>query len=238
MMKKQINPKDKHSLRGERGLKTRSHIIETMKKLLIEKEYISITTSEVAKRAGVNEGLIYHYFESKDDLFWSVVEEYMFKYVKFVEIHIQGAKGALNKIRNFIWANIYMLSKGRVRGKLLLLEVRNNPQYYKTKAYALSVTNSSILLNLINEGIASGEISETINPYSLRNTIIGALEHAVLPIIIHEKNRDVDVLTDQICEIIFSGITRKDDMMTSLIKKVDSIEKEIKKLTIERSTES
>lgn len=45
----------------------RIKIIKAFKSLLLEKDFNSITWAEIARTAGVNEGLIYKYF--KDSLF-------------------------------------------------------------------------------------------------------------------------------------------------------------------------
>lgn len=230
MPDKHDSRKDRISRLGPRARKTKSRILAAMRDLLTDKEYRAITTAELAKQAKVNEGLIYHYFKSKDDVFWSVLEEYMIDYIKFIGLNIQGVKGTFNKIRKFIWSNIYILSREHPGGKILLLEVRSNPNYYKTPAFALTVRSRAIGLEIIQEGIASGEISESVNPHALASTIVGALEHAVLPIITHKKARDPEQLTDQICTIIFEGIAKKDDLTANLFKKMDKMEKAVKKL--------
>jgi hypothetical protein len=93
------------------------------------------------------------------------------------------------------------------------------------------VRSREILLEIIKKGIASGEISDRIHPHALASTIIGALEHAVMPILTHKKDRDLEKLTDEICKIIFEGIGQKDDITTNLVKKIDRIEKTVKKLS-------
>jgi AcrR family transcriptional regulator len=231
MSAKQNKRNDRIAMLGPRAQKTRSRIMTTLREMLTEKEYIAITTAELAKRAKVNEGLIYHYFKSKDDVFWSVLEDYMNEYIKFVELHTQGVTGTFSKIQKFIWANIYMLSREHPGGKILILEVRSNPNYYNTPAFALTVRSREILLEIIKQGIAAGEISERIHPYALASTIIGAFEHAVMPILTHKKDRKLEKITDEICKIVFDGICKKDDITINLVKKIDSIEKAVKKLS-------
>jgi AcrR family transcriptional regulator len=43
--------------------------------LFAEKGYASITMREIAKGLGVSTGTLYHYFPSKKDLFWQLIEE-------------------------------------------------------------------------------------------------------------------------------------------------------------------
>jgi hypothetical protein len=51
-----------------------------------------------------------------------------------------------------------------------------------------------------------------------------------MPILTHKKDRDLEKLTDEICQIIFEGICKRDDLTTNLVKKINNIEKAVKKL--------
>lgn len=216
---------------SSRGIVTRTKILTAMQELLAEREYITITTADVAKRAGVNEALIYHYFKGKDDLLWSVLGEYMLEYVKFVKRSVRGAKDYADKLKKAIWANIFQLLRDHPGGKIMLLESRNNKHYFATEAYNLSLINVQILLDIINKGIEAGEFSDSINPYALRNLISGAIEHAVLPVMLFMKGRNTNELSEQICEIIFKSIKKKENITHEyLVEKLDTIEEEIRNL--------
>ena len=62
-------PKNKVSPPG------RIKIVRALKQLLVQKDFNSITTAEIAKTAGVTEGLIYKYFNDKRDLLYKVLLE-------------------------------------------------------------------------------------------------------------------------------------------------------------------
>lgn len=216
---------------SSRGMVTRTKILTAMQELLAEREYITITTADVANRAGVNEALIYHYFKNKDDLLWSVLEEYMQEYVDFVKRSVEGAKDYSDKLRKVIWANIFQLLRDHPGGKIMLLESRNNKHYFATEAYNLSLINVQIILDIVKKGIAAGEFSEKINPHALRNLISGAIEHAVMPVMLFMKSRNTNELSEQICEIIFKSIRKKENITAErLVERLDSIEEEIRNL--------
>ncbi|HAA03257.1 MAG TPA: hypothetical protein DCE18_07785, partial [Syntrophobacteraceae bacterium] len=52
-------------------------IMEALKVLLEQKEFASITISELASTAGVTEGLIYKYFKDKRDVLHVVLSDYV-----------------------------------------------------------------------------------------------------------------------------------------------------------------
>ena len=57
-------------------LRTRrkTQIIQAALEVFIEKGYDAANVADVAQKAGVSQGTIYHYFPSKDDLFWAAYE--------------------------------------------------------------------------------------------------------------------------------------------------------------------
>ena len=52
----------------------KAKIVNTMRKLLEERNFSSITISEITRDAGVTHGLIYKYFNNKRDILHHVLE--------------------------------------------------------------------------------------------------------------------------------------------------------------------
>ena len=55
----------------------KTKIMAALRSLLEDKEFVSITTAEIARNAGVTEALIYKYFHDKRDLLHQVLAEYL-----------------------------------------------------------------------------------------------------------------------------------------------------------------
>ncbi len=187
----------------------RIKIINALKVLLQKKDFNAITTAEIARSAGVTEALIYKYFKNKRDLLHQILREYLEQYCIKFELDLKGIKGACNKIRKLIWAHIHAYATNRVFAKILLIEVRNYPDYYKSETYEFVKKYSNILLDAIEEGVAHGEIRDDISTRMIRQSILGAIEHACLTEIIFNRDIFPDQLTDDICEFAFKGIERR-----------------------------
>ena len=56
----------------------REDILQTSLHLFSEKGFHGTSMRDIARSADITEGLIYHYFESKRDLFRAIIEEYSF----------------------------------------------------------------------------------------------------------------------------------------------------------------
>ena len=126
-----------------------------------------------------------------------------------MELDRQGIKGAANKLRKLIWDTIYLYQQDRVFAKILLLEVRNFRGYWESETYQIVRHYSKSMLNLIKEGIDAGELRDDISPSHIRQIILGAIEHLCLPGVIFEHDISPDKLTDDICDVIFEGIVKK-----------------------------
>lgn len=57
---------------------TRERILEAALKLFSEKGYLGATTKEIAKASGISEVTLFRHFQTKENLFISVLEHYSF----------------------------------------------------------------------------------------------------------------------------------------------------------------
>ena len=184
----------------------RIKITQALKLLLEKKEFSAVTTAEIAKQAGVTEALIYKYFKDKRDLLHQVLREYLEQYQIQVENDLKGIKGALNRLRKLIWSHINVYATNRVFAKILLLEVRNYPDYYKSETYELVKIYSDTVLRIIEEGIRNKEIREDLEPKLIRLGIIGSIEQVCLSGVVFDREISPDDITENLCEFIFQGI--------------------------------
>lgn len=67
----------------ERSKQNRDKILEAGLKLFSEKGYYDTTTNEIAKVAGVSIGSLYSYFNDKDEIFLSILDDYHKKFLSF-----------------------------------------------------------------------------------------------------------------------------------------------------------
>ena len=61
------------SKREMQAQERRGQLIDTARRLFAEKGVENTTIKDIADEAGVAQGLLYHYFRSKDDVFWAII---------------------------------------------------------------------------------------------------------------------------------------------------------------------
>lgn len=186
---------------------SRVRIAEAMEKLLAEKEFSLITFDDIVRTSGLAPTLIYRYFGGKRGLLHHILNEKLEAYLEMLERDLKGIKGALNKLRKLIFTQLDLYESNRVLAKILLLEVRNHQGYFESDAYKKIQSYARILQGIIEEGMQKVEIRNDIPVRSIRQVIIGGFEHLALPSVISGKSFSAEELTDDLCTIIFDGIS-------------------------------
>ena len=181
-------------------------IAQALRCLLEEKDFTSITTAEIAKTAGVNEALIYRYFNDKRGLLHQVLFDYLEPFVLDAQKDIEGVEGTINKLRKVIWFHINAYATKRIFGKILLLEARSSIDYFKSDTYQLARRYTSFMLELIQEGIDNGTFRNDLSPEFIRNVIIGGIEYICFTCVAFNRDLSADKMTDNLCSMIFKGI--------------------------------
>ena len=183
-------------------------IAGAMRTLLEDRTFESITIAELAATAGVTEGLIYKYFKDRRDILHHVLKEHYQQFLVQIDRDLQGIDGALNKLQKIIWSSIERYANHRVFARIILLEVRNSEGYFHSEAYALVKQFNRIIIGIINEGIAGGEIRDNLPPAYIRNAIFGTIEHSCLNRIFFNEPVSTADTAKIITDLLFQGIKR------------------------------
>jgi AcrR family transcriptional regulator len=184
-------------------------IARALRTLLEHKDFNSITTAEIAMASGMNEALIYRYFGSKRELLHCLMNEFHYQFISDIQQSIKGIKGSLNKLRKIIWEHLYIFERDQVYARILLLELGSYLGFYESSTYALFKEYTNLIKDIIEEGVHQGEIRSDIPVWSIRQIILGSIHYMCLPKVIKRKEIVTDDLTEDICNIIFNGISKK-----------------------------
>lgn len=86
--------------RKEQAKATRQKIIDESQKLIGEKGFLHTTVDDIAMACGIAKGTLYHYFESKEDIF-SYIERGTYREIRQA-VDSMNIPSAIEKLRQFI----------------------------------------------------------------------------------------------------------------------------------------
>jgi TetR/AcrR family fatty acid metabolism transcriptional regulator len=164
------------------------------------------TISQIAQKGNVAEGTIYQYFKNKEDLFFSIPIDKTKEFYSELELHLQGIHGAENKLRKFVWYYLYHLQENPEYARALMLEMRVNRNFAKTKAFEPYRPLTHKVLEIIEEGQEQGFIRKDVTPYMIRHLILGLLEHIVTRWLLKGEKGDLMLQYNETVELLLHGI--------------------------------
>lgn len=182
-------------------------IINAAKKIFAEKDFAKATISEIAGLAGVADGTIYEYFQSKEDILLSIATNRLDSYLK----HVAGAfeiKTPDRKLRRLIKYHFSSFLSDREFLKVFLLRLHTNDKFYTSRAFEGFRGFCRLVEDVIEEGKAAGVFRPKVNSRVFRNMFLGAFGHMSMRWFVLRESAPVDRMEeiDQVTELLTSAV--------------------------------
>ncbi len=181
--------------------------IETAARVVFcRRGYADASIAEIAAEAGIAEGTIYKFFESKRHLVTRVIELWYEYMLGEFEKSLAGISGAKNKIRFIVWRHLAFLKEDIEIARLCLNEARSSRDYYQSELYKLNRSYTHVLLDACREGISNGELRSDTSITMVRDLIFGGIDHHTAAMLCGRSVMDVNQSADSIMTLVFAGI--------------------------------
>ncbi|MGP8121339.1 MAG: TetR family transcriptional regulator [Xanthobacteraceae bacterium] len=170
--------------------------------------YAEASIAEIAAEAGIAEGTIYKFFDSKRQLVMRVIERWYESMLAEFAKNLPGIAGARNKVRFIVWRHLSSLKADLDVARLCLHEARNSRDYYQSELYQLNRRYTHFLIDACREGISNGEFREDAPVTLVRDMIFGGIDHHTWAMLFGHGDIDPDRSADLIMDIVFAGIEK------------------------------
>jgi len=128
---------------GKKSIITQNKIAETARELFLEKGFDGVKMQELADRAGVNKGLLHHYFKNKQSLFDEVFTQAIDQLFGKIQHSLSIQGGIETKVNSIIDAYFDMLIANPKLPIFVFFELNKNPekveQLFNTQRVAILV---------------------------------------------------------------------------------------------------
>lgn len=189
---------------------TRSRLLQVATKLFSEHGFNGVTIRQISKASNVSISMISYHFGGKNGLYSQVLTD-SFSCYEFIP-KLKCFEGhTLDKIKNYI---IWSLEKHK--DNIYLSKIYKNELMRKTKfndTVILPLLNMSfdVLIEIVDEGKASGVISEYVDSIALATMIVSTMNcgffyNHVNPKINKFNSNDVGVIANSYMDIFLKGV--------------------------------
>lgn len=200
-----------------------AEIMQVARSVLRERGSEQFLTAEVAERCGISEGTIYKYFASRRDLLIQVAEEWFEEFLQDEHPHDRDLPFR-ERLLQVIRRNLAIIRAEPSLTRFLLSDLRADPNYRSMRIYQQNRQVAKGINNIIEDGIAHGDLRPDVQVRIVRNMIQGCIEYQIWSYLRGEGDFSVEQSAQGITDIIVRGITAAPEPATDLDAAVARLE--------------
>jgi AcrR family transcriptional regulator len=106
-----------------------AQILQATLDLVAEQGLVGTTISQISKRSKAGPGVIYHYFETKEDIIHTVFQSITSEYAEFLMVGFPEEAFWLDKLKH-IWLRSYRFFVNNPKKALFQEQYKNSPHYH------------------------------------------------------------------------------------------------------------
>ncbi|MFC1822181.1 TetR/AcrR family transcriptional regulator [Thermodesulfobacteriota bacterium] len=208
----------------------KTKIIDAAEDLMSQNGLEGSSITEIAKKAGVAESLIYNYFKGKEDILFHVPQRKLQQFFDEGLKQLEGIPEPISRLSKLIWWQLHYNDTYRDYARLLILECRSNRNYYKHEAYLLSRKYAGVMLGILEDGVKEQVFREDVNMRLVRDIIFGTIESEAVSCLaaneVKETVPDLKAILDLILPMITipkSTVTMEKDKSNRILKAAEAI---------------
>ena len=180
-------------------------ILAAARRVFGERGFASGSVAEIAARAGVVEGTVYSYFDTKRSLLLRVVTDFYETLIRDVAVGLRAIRGAESRLRFLIARHVAVFVEDLGMCRLVLSEIRPDPALYGDAVEDLNRRYTSLAVEVIEAGMAAGELRADLPPSLLRDLLYGGLEHALWRHVFSGADIDAPALAEALADALLGG---------------------------------
>ncbi len=184
-------------------------IVEAAEKVFSEKGFHEAKVYQIAEKAGVSVGTIYRFFESKEELYSTVLFSKLSELEREVKKSVSGKSPTL-ALKSYISAVIDFFLKEDEFFKLFLREVGAffvvDEERFKISEWYRNYLKT--LYSIIKKGMETGEFKKS-DPYALSFAVSGVLKNVIYCYSKGMVKKDIDSLKKEIERFVFEGLCNR-----------------------------
>ena len=134
------------------------------------------TISEIASAAGVNDSIIYHYFENKTDLLFHAAGKSIQHRLADLEHHLEGIREPVSRLSKLIWYQLTYHDDEPGYARFSIFYCRTNQAFFRHEASVNFINWIQVLHRILKDGVEDGSFSDDISLSIVNAMVLGVLD--------------------------------------------------------------
>lgn len=182
-------------------------IVAAAHDLFAERDFDDVTVGEIARRAGVAEGTVYLYFESKAALMQAVVDAFYRDLTRRAAAGVREIRETRKRLAFLARHHVDSVIENR---RILFGISRTRAIDGSDDQYRLNRAYTAVFDDVVREGVDRGEIRDQVPLPMLRDIFYGSLEYAARTTMIHGRANDTGCVVRDLLLALEQGVLAGD----------------------------
>jgi len=186
----------------------REEILSAAEKVFAAKGFFPTTMSDIARRAEFGTGTLYKYFKSKEELYFTLIDEKVEEINRLVKTELSQRNSAVEKIKKVLRLQFEFIERNRDFFRIYVSERSRFEWTVKDDLgkglHEKMVSYIDILPEVMREGIKKGEF-RSMDPKDLAHAFVGIVNSFVFEWLISREPYPLVSKLDTVLEIFLGG---------------------------------
>ncbi len=138
---------------------TRRKILESAAQVFSEKGFYGSVVDDIVKASGTSKGAVYFYFDSKEQIFLSLVEEYAATVAQQLQAAVHRSRGLVAQVEATVATLIRSFQANRALAKIVLVDWLAAGAEFQGTRIALKAMLVEVLRGYLDRAVQDGKIA-------------------------------------------------------------------------------
>jgi AcrR family transcriptional regulator len=187
----------------------REEIVLAAEKVFAAKGFFPTTMSDIAREAEFGTGTLYKYFKSKEELYFTLIDEKVEEINRLVKAELSEKTSAVERIKKVLALQFEFFERNR---DFFMIYTSERSRFEWTVKDELGkglhekmVAYIHILAEVMKQGISGGEF-RPLNPLDLAHALVGIVNSFIFEWMISRESYPLISKQDTVLEIFLGGV--------------------------------
>jgi len=207
---------EKISRKEREYLAHREEIVLAAEKVFAAKGFFPTTMSDIAKEAEFGTGTLYKYFKSKEELYFTLIDEKVEEINRLVKAELSQKTSAVERIKKVLGLQFEFFERNRDFFRIYISERSRFEWTVKDELgkglHEKMIAYIHVLAEVMKQGIRGGEF-RPLNPMDLAHALVGIVNSFIFEWMISRESYPLISKRDTVLEIFLGGVQQMERRM-------------------------
>ena len=190
--------------------------------------------TEIARVAGVNDSMIYHYFKNKEDLMFHAAGNYIRDRLDEFDHHLQGIREPVSRLSKLMWQQLHYHNDNMNYAKFAIFACRSKKSFFRHEAFGYFLKWAQLLKKILEDGVQEGAFSKNLPVTVARDMILGLLDMENIQFFTGHQAVNPEANFEEILHMVLLMVTDDKDRPEEHMEKRDVILKAAENIFAEK----